>query len=318
VRYPLRESFNQPEAGEAQIPGLKPGRAGVPKRDPFYEVEIDRMRDMTMFWVGGFRAMLIEGNPATGKTSFVTYWHAVLNVPLRAIACSPTTESYRLIGQMLPTADGSLRWQDGPVTIACREGSSVLLDEWNTIDPGEATALNMLLEGNSFTIPETGEVIEPAPTTRFFATQNSVDSAAAVSGRNILDVANDDRFVYLEVDYIVPDLEESIVVRSLCAGNVSKEVAVQLAKTTVTVANEVRNAFKNGVPAIEKPISTRVVLRWAKLAAMYQKPLRAKGISGIHYAMRRAVKMPTAMAMAVNEFITATVGFDENLKTATV
>lgn len=288
----------------------------VPKIDSYYEFEADRMRDLTMFWVGGFRSLLIEGDPSAGKSSLIEQWHARLNVPLYKVACTPTTENYRLIGQFLPTSDGTLRWHDGPVTRACREGTSVLLDEYNTLDAGEATALNLVLEGNSFTIPETGETIEPARTTRFFATQNSVDSATAVAGRNIQDVANEDRFFYMEVDYLRPDLEESLVLRSLLAGSIPKSTAETIAKLTVSIATKVRAAFRQGVDAMEKPLSTRAVLRWAKLTAMYQPVFKVKGRSGIHYAIRRAVKMPASMTLAVSDLITAETGFDENLQTA--
>jgi cobaltochelatase CobS len=289
---------------------------GVPKLDPFYVFETDRLRDLTTFWVGGFKAMLIEGDPAAGKSSLITQWHSRLNVPLDVVPCSPTTENFRLIGQLLPGLDGRLHWQDGPVTRACRLGTSVLLDEYNTLDPGEATALNLLLEGYSWTIPETGEIIEPAPSTRFFATQNSVDSAAAVAGRNVQDVANEDRFVYMEVDYLRAELEEDLVLRHLLSGGVDASHAKNIAYLTVTVANQVRTAFRDGADAIEKPLSTRAVLRWAKLTAMYNGLQRQKKISAIHYALKRAVKMPLAMQAAVKNLITAQSGVDEDLSTA--
>jgi cobaltochelatase CobS len=269
-----------------------------------------------MFWIGGFKALLMEGDPSAGKTSFIKQWHAKLNVPLETVACSPDTQNYQVFGQMLPTEDGKLRWQDGPVTRACRLGTSVLLDEYNTLEPGQATALNMVLEGYSWTIPETGEVITPAPSTRFFATQNSIDSKAAVTGRNVMDVANEDRFFYMQVDFLKPEHEEALVLRSLLPGGVQKEVAQTIAKLTVEVANKIRAAFRDGDPAIEKPLSTRAVLRWAKLSAMYMPVLKAQKRSGFHHAMRLALKMPESMAQAVNEVITLEAGFDENLNQA--
>lgn len=288
----------------------------MPKEDPLHVWEIERVRDMTMFWMGGFKAMLIEGDPSAGKTSFVKQWHAKLNVPLATVPCSPDTQGYHVFGQMLPNADGTLRWHDGPVTKACRDGTSVLLDEFNILEPGQASSLNMLLEGYSWTIPETGEVITPAPTTRFFATQNSIDSRAVVTGRNVLDVANEDRFFYMEVGFLKPEHEEALVIRTLLQGGVKTEVARQIAKVTVEVANNARDAFREGAEAIEKPFSTRAVLRWAKLSAMYMPVLKPQRQSGLHYAMRHALKMPRDMAAAVNQYITLKAGFDENLEQA--
>ncbi len=260
--------------------------------------------------------MLLEGDPSAGKTSFIKQWHAKLNVPLETVACSPDTQSYQMFGQLLPTESGTLRWHDGPVTKACRQGTSVLLDEYNILEPGQASALNMVLEGYSWTIPETGEVITPKPSTRFFATQNSIDSKAAVTGRNVLDVANEDRFFYMGVDFLKPDQEEALVLRTLLEGGVPEDVAKTVSKLTVEVANKVRHAFRDGEEAIEKPFSTRAVLRWAKLTVMYTSVLKAQRRSGIHHAIHRALKMPESMSAAVKEYITLVAGFDENLNQA--
>ena len=52
-------------------------------------IEAERLRQYTMFWVGGFRALMVEGDPAAGKTSFVEQIHARLNVPLHKVPCGP-------------------------------------------------------------------------------------------------------------------------------------------------------------------------------------------------------------------------------------
>lgn len=314
-RYRIRETFNIPDApAAAEVPGLEPGLPGVPPIDPYYVFEGDTLRQFCMFWVGGFRALMAEGDPSAGKTSLFEQIHARLNVPLYKVPCSPTTESYRLIGQLLPTEGGHLRWHDGPVTTACRLGTSVLLDEYNTLDPGEATGLNMLLEGYSWTIPETGELITPAPTTRFFGTQNPVDSKAAVAGRNVQDVANEDRWSFMRVDYIRPETEKGLVERHLVAGRIPTDLAQTIANICVDVANKVREAFRNDGDGIDKPLSTRVVLRWAKYTVMYQTVLKQQGKSGLHFAVRQAVRMSPEMTKAVNEMITLVAGYDENLK----
>ncbi|MEJ8838129.1 MoxR family ATPase [Ramlibacter sp. AN1133] len=315
-RYRIRETFNMPQASAAaEIPGLEPGLAGVPPLDEHYVFDTDRLRQFTMFWVGGFRALMIEGDPAAGKTSFVEQIHARLNVPLHKVPCGPTTDRYALLGQLLPDEDGRLRWRDGPVVKACRDGTSVLLDEYNVLDPGEATGLNMLLEGYAWTIPETGEVVTPARTARFFATQNGVDSKAAVAGRNVQDVANDDRFSYMQVDYLPADQERALVKLHLVGGGIPEALADTVAGLCVEVAHDVRQAFRADAPDIDKPLSTRAVLRWAKYTVMYQAALRQQRRSGLHYAIGQAVRMSAAMAKAVNEIITLKAGYDQCLNT---
>lgn len=316
--YSVRDAFNLSEVPPStMLPGFEPGLPGVPPIDPNYVFEIDTLRRFAVFWVGGFTALKVEGDPSAGKTSLLAQIHARLNVPLFVVPCSPSTETYQLIGQLLPTEDGKLKWHDGPVLRACRLGASCLLDEYNTLDPGQATGLNALLEGYSWTIPETGEIVTPKPSTRFFATQNPEDSKAAVAGRNHQDVANEDRWSYMAVDYIKPDTEKALVRRHLESGGVAADVARTISGLCVDVANDVRAAYRNDAPDIDKPLSTRVVLRWAKYTAMFQAPLQAQRKSHLHYAMRQAVRMSATMAAAVNEVITLRAGYDENLKTRT-
>jgi len=314
-RYKVREAFGMPHLPPAaEITGWEPGLPNVPEVDPCYVFEEDTLRQMNMFWSSGNRALLLEGDPAAGKTSLVEQFHARLGVPLYKVACSPCTETWQLFGQLLPRLDGQgLRWQDGPVTRACREGTSCLLDECNTLDPGVATGLNMILEGYSWTIPETGEVIRPAKTTRFFGTQNAVDSKAVVAGRNVQDVAFEDRWSFMRVDYVRPEVEKELIRRNLTKAGIPDEVAGQTANVVVTVGNRVRDAFRDDAPGIDKPLSTRVLLRWAKYTVMYAAPMRAKGKSPVHYAVRQAVRMSPTMTAAVEELITAVAGFDADL-----
>lgn len=312
--FSIRDTFGLPGVNaQAKIPGLEPGLPGVPPLDANYVFQEERLRQFVMFWIGGFKALMIEGDPAAGKTSFVEQIHARLNWPLYKVSCSPTTESYSLIGQLLPNSDGKLVWHDGPVIKACREGGSVLLDEYNTLDPGASTGLNMLLEGYSLTIPETGETITPATTTRFFATQNAVDSKTLVAGRNVQDVANEDRWSYMQVDYLDEALERELVKKALTT-QVRPELAEQVATLCVGVATKVRESFRNDVPDIDKPLSTRAVVRWAKYTVMYTPIMSAKNLSGAHYAIRQALRMSPTMARAVNYVITLVAGYDENMR----
>ncbi len=280
-----------------------------------YAFETERLRQLTMFWVGGFRALMIEGDPSAGKTSFIEQFHARLNAPIHKVPCSASTTALQLIGQYLPDPNtGRLVWVAGPVTRASREGTSCLLDEWNLVDPGEAGGINMLIEGYSWTVPETGEVIVPARTTRFFATQNAADSKALVAGRNLHDVASEDRWSYMQVDFLKPELEKSMVEAELIEGRIPAPLAKQFAEICVTVANNVRKAFREDADNIDKPMSTRAVLRWAKYGVMYQGVFKAnrEPRSGLHYAVKQAVRMSATMAAAVNDMITLAAGFDEN------
>jgi cobaltochelatase CobS len=315
VPYEIGKTFGIPGwRPGAVVPGAEPGLPGVPGIDPEYVFEKDTLTEMVIFWAGGFRALAIEGDPSAGKTSLAAQFHARVNWPMGLVACSPSTETYQLMGQLLPDADGKLRWVDGPVLAACRNGTTVVLDEYNTLDPGVATSINALLEGYAITIPETGEVVVPQRTTRVIVTQNPVDSRAAVAGRNVQDVANEDRFMVLRARYLRPEAEAALVTRHLMMAGVPEETARTMAKVTVEVANQVRQLFRDGTANIDKPLSTRAVLRWAKLSVLYTKALAAERRSGLHAALSRAVPMSADMIAATTELVTAVAGFDENLQ----
>lgn len=283
--------------------------------DPHYVFDDQTIREISLFWAGEFKSMLLEGDPSAGKTSLVKQINARLNVPLKILPCYPDMRNADLIGQLQPSADGTLKWVDGPVTTACRNGTSILLDEYNVLEPGEATALNMLLEGDEWTIPQTGETIFPAPTTRFFCTQNPSDSRLMVAGRNAQDAANEDRFFYMRRFFLPAELETQMVCNRLLQLKLPEAHAKTLAELTVKIANKVRSAYRSGVVEIDKPLSTRVVQRWAKLTAMVQFGAQLKDVSGIHSTIQNAVKMSPEMAKAVDTYISMVTGIDAKGKT---
>jgi cobaltochelatase CobS len=291
-----------------QISGFEPGHPAVPPLQEYVFMRA-KLRDMLAFWESGLNAMKFTGDPGTGKTSIIQQFHARLRWPLYSYSCSPSTEAYQLIGQLLPTESGTppLRWVDGPVLRAAREGTSCMLDEWNVIDPGQGTGVNMLLEGYSITIPETGEIVHPNPGFRVFATENPVDSRLSIAGRNVQDVANEDRWMVSDMDYLPEDLEVKAVVKALLADGTSPDVAEMLAQQVVRTANDVRAAYRANSEAIEKPMSTRVAIRWAKLVRRFQNVTAAEG-GPVLYALCRAYSMNRAMSAAVEEYVRARFG----------
>lgn len=291
VQHSLATSFGIKVDPRAMVAGFPEGTPGAPPSKP-YVFDVSRLRDLLIFWEMGLKALKLMGDPAAGKTSLVEQFHARLNWPLKLVSCSQATEPFHLYGQLVPTEAGTLRWVDGPVIHAARTGTSVLLDEFNTLDPATATSLNALLEGYSVTIPETGEVIKPAPTFRVFATENSVTSRLSVAGRNVQDVANDDRWMVMEVGYLDPVAEQSIVEATMLKLGMGDEVAKLTASIMVKTANTIRDRYRSGDPDVDKPMSTRVLQRWGTLTWGYRN-MQKQGISPIEYSLPRAFACPT-------------------------
>lgn len=307
ARYSLANEFGLQLDPSIQIPGYQEGHTAAPRIDDSYVYMREKLRDMLAFWEAGLPAFKIYGDPGTGKTSLVTQFHAHLRWPLYQKSCDPSTERCELIGQLHPQLDGTLKWMDGPVLRAAREGTSVLLDEYNTLEPGQATGLNMLLDGYAINIPETGEIVRPAKGFRVFATENPVTSRLSVAGRNVQDVANDDRWMVTEADYLPADLEIKAVFNALVADGTKQDIAQMLAEQVVAVANKVRKAYRAGDKVIEKPMSTRTAIRWAKLVRRFAGVAASDG-GPMLYALRRAFIMSPEMTASVKEFTTASLG----------
>jgi cobaltochelatase CobS len=306
AKYSLAGEFGLPVPLEIMIDGFEDGHPAMPEISAGYVFMPEKMRDLLAFWQSGERALKIIGDPATGKTSLVEQFHARLRWPLYKVSCKPTTEARELIGQFFPTADGSLKWVDGPVLRAAREGTSVLLDEYNIMEPGEATGLNMLLEGYSFTVESTSEIVKPAKGFKVFVTENHVESRLAVSGRNVQDAANDDRFMVTTADYLPAHLEQMVVLNALLAEGVDQSTGELIADQVVIVANKVRAAYRADDSMVDKPMSTRTVVRWAKLIRRFAKVKDQDG--PMVYALRRAFQMNSQLDGIVTSFTRASLG----------
>lgn len=305
-KYSLAEEFKLPLPKEVMIDGYEAGHHSVPEINPHYAFIPDKMRDLLAFWQSKERALKIIGDPAAGKTSLVQQFHARLRWPLYMVSCHPTTEARELIGSLMPLADGSLKWIDGPVLQAAREGTSVLLDEFNIMEPGEASGLNMILEGYPVTIPSTGETVFPKPGFKVFATENHVESRLAVTGRNVQDVANDDRFMITYADYLPKDVEIQLVVKELLAEGVPADVAQMIAEQVVSVAGAIRSAYQSDDSRIQKPMSTRAVIRWASLIRRFARVQHSEG--PVLYALNRAFQMNAEMRDQVTGYVKAALG----------
>lgn len=306
AKYSLATEFGLPVPEQITIDGYEEGHPAAPEINPGYVFMPEKMRDLLAFWQSRERALKIVGDPATGKTSLVEQFHARLRWPLYKVACKPTTEARELIGQYFPIADGSLKWFDGPLLRAAREGTSVLLDEYNIMEPGEATGLNMLLEGYSFVVESTGEVVKPAAGFKVFVTENHIESRLAISGRNVQDAANDDRFMVTTADYLPAELEERVVVNALKSEGVDEDTAVLIASQVVAVANRVREAYRREDSEVDKPMSTRSVVRWASLVRRFAKVKDKDG--PMIYALRRAFQMSPHLDQVVTGYTRAQLG----------
>lgn len=261
----MGESFGIPALNQVEIMIGESGGANVPPVEE-YSFDKDRLGEFFVFWLSGLKALKLKGDPAAGKTSLVSQWHARLNWPLYSLSCNDRTTADDLIGQFIPQGDGTFKFFYGVVARAAMEGVSVLLDEGNALEPNAMLALHMLMEGYPVYVPQTGETIYPQPNFRVFFTENCLASKLAVAGRHLHDASTDDRFMEMNVDYLKPEVEIQVVKRHLTKVGMPTDQQEMVADVMVKMANRIRSLYHVDGSTVIKPMSTRVLKRWAVLA----------------------------------------------------
>lgn len=223
-------------------------------------------------------ALYVFGHTGTGKTSGITQILSKLNWPTQQLTCHEDLQFAELVGQFVmrsekPGEAPQMKWIDGPLTTAMREGHALVLNEIDLVEPGELSGLNDVLDGRPLVISENGgEIIHPHPDFRVFVTGNSCgsgDESGAYPGIKAQNLAAMDRYRMLEVEYPDAEIEENIL------RNVTPDLPEVIVKGMVKTANEIRLVFmgrtEDGSSALDAgtqlgvTMSTRLLRRWANL-----------------------------------------------------
>ncbi len=274
----------------------------VPAIEPAYTFEKASLKRVLQWLHGGFgKNLLLTGPTGCGKSSLIEQVCARLGIEVFRVACHGKLEYPELIASVqlvsagaMANSDGGLlqkaslaikalfkgsvdgesllEWLQrslssgtvtrvvyGPAVEAARRGAVLLLDEGNFLHPSTFGAFNTLLDGGTIAIPDTGEVINPHESFRLAVTGNSFDGGDDSSlhrGVQRMNVALLNRFLTLRCDYM-SKLQEAQVLGKTC------NLPGPLTEAILNVVADVRDSFKSG--ALETVVSTRVIIRWAKL-----------------------------------------------------
>lgn len=200
--------------------------------------------------------VLLQGPTSSGKTTLVTYLAALTGHKCIRINNHEHTDLQEYTGMYVTDENGRLKFQEGLLAQAVRNGWWIILDELNLAPSEILEALNRLLDDNrELVIPETQEIIKPHRHFMLFATQNP---PGIYGGRKVLSRAFRNRFIELHIDDIpYTEIEEILMKRTLlpsqftkCLINVMKELQLLRLKSNIF-------AGKHGF------ITTRDLLRWA-------------------------------------------------------
>lgn len=316
MKKTLQELCGIPSKMEFEVAD-QPPEYGAVEKNAEYLFRPDLVRHMVIFWtMAKKRAAMLVGPPGSGKTTIVEQWHERLGVPLMTFTGHKKAAVEDLFGQFLPNDQGGLVWHDGPLVLAARFGWSVLINELNAMPPEVTIAMNDIMQaGTRVVIPQTGEIIQPLPGFRIFATMNPPGrDAVRYKGRQAIDPSTRERFFWIEVPYASTDEEERIVEKAfMLTGGIALDAAKGFSKTMVSVAHAVREQSigMSGRPdALEETLSTRVLTDWASYWPQY-----AGREFAVHNALRSAFTTgcePSAAA-AIHAIVTLQFGTPDRI-----
>ncbi len=203
--------------------------------------------------------VLLIGDTGTGKTSFIRHLASLTNNGFRRLNLNGSTTIEELNGHY--TADDKavgLRWIDGILPEAMKNGYWLLLDELNASLPEILFVLQSVLDDDKFLVlPEhEGEIIRPHKDFRIFATMNP---SLEYAGTKDLNKALLSRFpIVIQTQY--PDaVREMEIIRTHSPKTTDKEASLM-----VRVAEEIRKGKANS--SLSFICSTRELINWAKLS----------------------------------------------------
>ncbi|OXV09698.1 hypothetical protein Egran_02528 [Elaphomyces granulatus] len=214
--------------------------------------------------------ILLQGPTSSGKTSMVEHLAKISGNKFVRINNHDHTDLQEYLGSYVSTNDGTLRYQEGILVEALRNGYWIVLDELNLAPSDVLEALNRLFDENrELFLPETQEVIHPHPNFMLFATQNP---AGLYGGRKTLSRAFRNRFLELhfddipenELEYILK--ERSQIAPSFCTRIVSVYKKLSLLRQSTRLFEQ-KNSFA----------TLRDLFRWALRRADNNEQLAVNG-----------------------------------------
>ncbi|CAN8097186.1 unnamed protein product [Discula destructiva] len=153
--------------------------------------------------------ILIQGPTSAGKTSMIEYLAEYSGNKFVRINNHEHTDLQEYLGTYISGSDGKLKFHEGLLVQAMRQGHWIVLDELNLAPTDILEALNRLLDDNrELLIPETQEIVRPHENFMLFATQNP---PGLYGGRKVLSRAFRNRFLELHYDDIPEDELEYIL-----------------------------------------------------------------------------------------------------------
>jgi MoxR-like ATPase len=248
-------------------------KALIPAKDPNF-VPFGNFTDLESIIKSGiFYPAYISGPTGNGKSTMVEQICAKHKRPLIRVNLNMMTDEDQLIGSKT-LEEGNVKVVEGPVLIAMRTGTTLLLDE---IDAGSANTLLCLqpiLEGKPYYFKLKNEMIVPAEGFNILATANTKGKGSddgRYIGTNILNEAFLERFaVTFNQEYPQAKVEVKIVKNLMQSFSCLDE---EFAETLVKWADAIRRTFEDG--GVDETITTRRMIHIVRAFAIFKDRMKA-------------------------------------------
>ncbi|HIH2763230.1 MAG TPA: AAA family ATPase [Candidatus Azoamicus sp.] len=195
--------------------------------------------------------LLLKGPTGCGKSRFVEKMSEILNLPLIQIACNEETSSTDLQGRYIITK-GDTIWQDGPATLAVKNGALLYLDEISEAREDIIVVIHPLTDHRrEIYLDKKNEKIHAHNNFMIIASYNP----GYQSKTKELKPSTKQRFITIDFQYPNKNIEKEIIKLET---NIDDENAEQL----VNYAKKLRNLKE--LELIET-VSTRLLINAAKL-----------------------------------------------------
>ncbi|XP_073008545.1 midasin isoform X3 [Typha latifolia] len=208
--------------------------------------------------------VLLQGPTSSGKTSLVHYLASVTGHEFVRINNHEHTDLQEYFGSYITDSRGKLKFQEGVLVKAVREGHWIVLDELNLAPSDVLEALNRLLDDNrELFVPELQEKLPAHPDFMLFATQNP---PMLYGGRKMLSRAFRNRFVEIHF-HEIPEDELTTILQKRC------KIPLSYAVKMVEVMKDLQLHRQNSRVFAGKHgfITPRDLFRWANRFKIFGK-----------------------------------------------
>ena len=212
--------------------------------------------------------MMLKGPTGCGKTRFIEYMAWRLGRPLVTLACNEDMTASDLVGRFLLDAQGT-RWQDGPLTLAARQGAICYLDEVVEARQDTAVVIHPLTDARrALPLEKKNELVHAHPDFQLVISYNPGYQSILKD----LKQSTKQRFGALDFHYPARDTEIEIVAHE---AGVSAEVAGRI----VSVGEKTRNLKGHG---LDEGASTRMLVHAGALMSRGIDPVTACRMAIVH------------------------------------